>query len=105
MPGTGGNVQRDIASLALVCMATGKTGTVKILSMDRIKSCSNCLNAYQSPHDRDVHCVNREWLKQSHPNTRTVVTSNETCGTWQQRNQTQKALMFTQPVQTELFET
>ena len=38
MPGTGGNVQRDIASLALVCMATGITGTVKRLSMDRIKS-------------------------------------------------------------------
>ena len=36
---------------------------------------------------------------------RTTVARDETCGTRQRRNETQKPLVFTQPVQTELFET
>lgn len=69
------------------------------------KTCSNCLNAYNSPHDADVHCVNREWWHQSCPHIRTTVARNETCTTWQQRKDNQKPLVFNQPVQLELFET
>ena len=69
------------------------------------QTCSNCLNAYNSPHDRDVHCVNREWTQQYQPHLRTTVARDETCGTWQRRNDSQKPLVFSQPVQTELFET
>ena len=65
--------------------------------------CNNCLNAYNSPHDRKVHCINKEWLQQSNPGTITIVTRNETCGTWQQRKANQKQLVFNQPVQLELF--
>lgn len=68
------------------------------------QSCSNCLNAYNSPHDADVHCVNREWWQQFAPHVRTTVARDETCGTWQQRKDSQKPLVFTQPVQTELFD-
>ena len=69
------------------------------------QTCSNCLNAYNSPHDRDVYCVNREWMQQYQPYLRTTVASDETCGTWQRRNEQQKPLVFSQPVQLGLFET
>lgn len=68
------------------------------------QTCSNCLNAYNSPHDADVHCVNREWMQQFQPHLRTTVAHDETCGTWQRRNEQQKPLVFTQPVQLRLFE-
>ncbi len=68
------------------------------------QSCSNCLNAYNSPHDADVRCVNREWRQQFEPHIRTTVARDETCGTWQQRKDSQKPLVFSQPVQTELFD-
>lgn len=66
--------------------------------------CGNCLNAYNSPHDTDVHCVNREWMQQYKSHLRTIVARNETCGTWQRRNEAQQPLVFCQPVQLELFE-
>lgn len=66
-------------------------------------NCGNCLNAYNSPLDADVHCVNREWQQQFVPGLRTKVARSETCGTWQQRNERQKPLVFSQPVQAELF--
>ena len=68
------------------------------------QTCSNCLNAYNSPHDADVHCVNREWIRQHRPHIRTTVACDEPCGTWQRRNDTQKPLVFSQPVQLGLFE-
>lgn len=67
------------------------------------QTCENCLNAYKSPHDGDVHCVNREWQQQFVPDLRTTVGRNVTCGTWQRRNEQQKPLVFGQPVQLELF--
>lgn len=67
------------------------------------QACNNCLNAYNSPHDRKVHCINKEWLQHSNPSIITIVTRNETCGTWQQRKANQKPLVFNQPVQLELF--
>ncbi len=70
--------------------------------MDQI--CGNCLNAYNSPHDADVHCANREWLQQFHPEVCTVVARRETCGTWQRRNVQQKPLVFGQAVQLNMYQ-
>jgi len=69
------------------------------------QTCENCLNAYNSPHDGDVHCCNREWQQQFEPHLRTTVARNETCTTWQRRSEKQRPLVFSRPVQTELFET
>lgn len=68
------------------------------------QTCSNCLNAYNSPHDRDVHCYNREWRQQFEPHLRTTVARTETCSTWQQRSEQQRPLVFSRPVQKDLFE-
>ena len=67
------------------------------------QACNNCLNAYNSPHDRKVHCINKEWQQQFEPSTATTVTADESCGTWQQRKSSQKRLQFHQHVQLELF--
>lgn len=66
--------------------------------------CANCLNAYNSPHDTSVHCWNREWLAEHMPGCRTTVASTETCGTWQMRSNSSKALLFPKSVQLTLFD-
>ncbi len=66
--------------------------------------CANCLNAYNSPHDKDVHCCNREWLAENIPGYRTTVAADESCGTWQQRNKNQKTLVFPKSVQLTIFD-
>lgn len=59
------------------------------------QTCENCLNSYNSPHDGDVHCCNREWRQQFEPHLRTTVARNETCTTWQRRSEQQRPRLRT----------
>lgn len=67
------------------------------------QTCRNCLNAYNSPYQSHPLCVNKEWLSQFQPTDCTVRT-DETCGTWHRRNDSQPPVRFAQPVQLKLFD-
>lgn len=68
-----------------------------------IQTCRNCLNAYNSPHQSEPLCYNKEWLAQFQPIDCTV-RPNEACGTWQRRNDSQPPVRFAQAVQLSLFD-
>ncbi len=63
--------------------------------------CANCLNAYQNKHSPEVHCWNKEWEAQFRE-IETTVSFNESCGTFQRRDEKQPPLHFP-PVQLSLF--
>lgn len=67
------------------------------------QTCSNCLNAYNSPWDVDVHCVNLEFDEQFDPSVTTTVKAEGSCGRWSRRKPTQPRLDFHRSVQLTLF--
>lgn len=66
------------------------------------QTCANCLNAYNGTHTASVLCVNKEFEAQFRPMDVTV-RPDETCGTWSERRQDQKPLVFGGGVQLTLF--
>lgn len=66
------------------------------------RTCENCLNAYNSSYDTAVRCWNKEFEAQFH-DIDVTVRKDETCGTWQRRNDNQKAVNFHQTIQLTLF--
>ena len=69
-----------------------------------IRTCSNCLNAYNSPHYSQPRCWNKEWLYEGNEKADCSVRPDETCGTWQRRADNQKPLVFAKAVQLSLFD-
>ena len=45
------------------------------------ETCSNCLNAYNSPHYSQPQCWNKEWLYEGNEKADCSVRPFETCGT------------------------
>jgi len=66
------------------------------------QTCSNCLNAYNSPYRTLPQCVNKEWESQFRP-TDCSVRPDESCGTWQRRGENQPTVRFPHAVQLDLF--
>ena len=66
------------------------------------RTCSNCLNAYNSPYYTLPQCYNKEWEAQFRP-ADCSVRPDESCGTWQRRSEAQPPVQFPRAVQLELF--
>jgi len=62
------------------------------------RTCENCLNAYNNPHDAEVRCVKKDWESQFR-DIDVTVHKGETCGTFRPRNSNQPKVVFGKPVQ------
>ena len=74
-------------------------------TLDRQKghTCKYCLNAYYSPYDFKIRCVNKDFDKQFDPTIDTTVRLDGWCTRWNRRGQNQKPLTIPRIIQLELF--